>query len=87
MYPERYTLKHISDVISPHLTRGVLELVVVAQEIPVAREMGICPYYERLVIRSNGSAERHYYWAHACTRGVMRRESEHYDPNTKKRAA
>ena len=65
---EVYSLEQLSELISPHLTEGALEIVAMAQELPVAYEMGICSYYERLVIRSNGSAERHHYWARACTR-------------------
>lgn len=46
---EVYSLEQLSELISPHLTEGALEIVAMAQELPVAYEMGICSYYERLV--------------------------------------
>lgn len=86
---ERYSLEQLSNLIAPHLKKGTLELVAVAQEIPVAYKSGICAYYERLIIRSNGSAERHHYRSSSCTRDWMQKshKSEHFEPSVRKRAA
>jgi hypothetical protein len=85
---EVYSLEQLSKLISPHLTEGALEIVAMAQEVPVSYEAGIGAYCERLVIRSNGSAEPHHYWARACKRKVWEAdETENYDPNTVPRTA
>jgi len=77
---ERYNLEQLSNLISPLLKKGALELVVTAQEIPMDYGMGIAAYCERLIIRSNGSAERHHYRAAACTRDEYVPKSECYEP-------
>jgi hypothetical protein len=79
---ERYSLKELSDLISPHLTKGTIELVAVAYD-----EGHRYAYCDRLVIRSDGSAERQNYEPDACTRTSWSNLGiEHYDPKAEKPA-
>ena len=54
---EHYSLEQLSDLISPLLVKGIIELVA------VAHEKCRYAYYERLIIRSDGYAERHRHHA------------------------
>jgi hypothetical protein len=77
-----YSLKELSDLISPHLTKGTIEFVA------VANEKNRYAYCDRLVIRSDGSAKRESYLADACDgRDSCPHGVEDYVPETKKRAA
>jgi hypothetical protein len=72
---ESYSLEELSDLISPHLTKGTIELVAIGQE------SGCCySYCGRLAIRSDRSAERQN-WAD----GNLGAECsvERYDPKKK----
>ena len=80
---EPYTLEELSSLISPHLSKGTLELVA------VATEKNRYAYYERLVFRSDGTAEWHHHSADIDSINVpwSYSLSEHYDPKANKRAA
>ena len=78
---ESYSLEQLSNLISPLLTKGTIELVAVgAEKLHYV-------YYERLIIRSDGSAERHMHQSDAESRSLWNYEgSESYDPRAKKRS-
>jgi len=80
---EFYSLEQLSKVISPLLTKGTIEIVAVAYE------KSTYAYYERLVIRSDGYAERHRHNSTIFSKNEpwSTCESEYFDPRTKKRAA
>jgi hypothetical protein len=79
---ESYSLEELSDLISPHLTKGTIELVA------VANEKNRYAYYDRLIIRSDGSAERRSDMSDALTRGSWNTQgSDQFDPSVKKRVA
>lgn len=81
-YGEPYTLEELSSLISPHLRKGTLELVA------VANEKDTYAFCERLVIRSDGTADWHLYYADGCSTARWRHSvSDHYDPRANKRAA
>ena len=79
---ESYSLEELSGLISPHLTKGTIELVA------VANEKNRYTYHDRLIIRSDGSAERHSDMSDALTRGSWSTHgSDKFDPIVKKRVA
>lgn len=80
---QEYTLEQLSALISPHLTKGAIEFMA------VAHEKCRYAYCERLVIRSDGSAERRRYHTdiHSTTEPWSHDEYEQYDPRVQKQAA
>jgi hypothetical protein len=78
-----YSLGELSSLISAHLTKGTLEFVAVAHE--KCREA----YHERLVIRSDGSAERHRSISeiYSTTAPWTHIRSEYCDPSDERQAA
>jgi hypothetical protein len=48
-----YSLEFLSNLIASHLTKGTIEFV------SVAFERSLYAFHERIVIRTDGSAERH----------------------------
>ena len=79
---EEYSLEQLSGLISPLLTKGTIELVA------VATEKDRYAYYDRLIIRSDGSAEWHLDMSSAQRRESWNtRGSDQFDPSEKIRAA
>lgn len=79
---ESYSLEELSGLISPLLTKGTIELIA------VGNEKNRYAYYDRLIIRSDGSAERHSDMSDALTRGSWNTHgSDEFDPSEKRRAA
>jgi hypothetical protein len=79
---EPITLETISDLISPFLTKGTIELVAVGYTWAV--------YEERLVIRCDGYVERYTNYCEAPCPSEFCEDLlnvEYYRPSTKKRAA
>jgi hypothetical protein len=79
---ESYSLEELGGLISPVLTKGTIELVA------VANEKNRYAYYDRLIIRSDGSAERHSGMSDALTRTSWNTHgSDQFVPSEKSRAA
>jgi hypothetical protein len=76
---EPYSPEQLSNLIAPLLTKGTIELVA------VAHEKARCAVFERLIIRSDGYAERHRHFSEIFSTAVpwSIHESEHCDPSTK----
>lgn len=79
---EAYTLQQLSAIIAPSLDAGTIELVA------LGNEQDRYVHLDRLVIRSDGYAERH---CNACNIDAPGRwstcESEYYDPRSQVLAA
>jgi hypothetical protein len=73
---EEYSLQMLSDIIAPLITKGTFELVAVGHDATMHSV-----YHERLVIRADGSAERHGSYSHY--RDGTKIVSERFDPSAK----
>jgi hypothetical protein len=74
------TLRELSALISPHLNKGAIEFVAVLASSEDA-------FYERLLVRSDGSVEYHKCVSDNCPlEGGRNPTSEYYEPESSKAA-